>query len=134
VRGNSRPGPHWPTGGREATPAARPANRRARSDARRAAGQQAGADAWGRQRGRLTRGPGRTRGGLERLTGGAGKGKNTRKRRSKFPNSKTTISRDPKFTKFLLKQDHSTKNIMQPLELKKLSNIAHNNSSNTAVF
>jgi hypothetical protein len=70
----------------------------------------------------------------ERLTGGAGRKENTRKWKAQLQKSKTGTSRAPKFTKFLLKQDHTTKNIMQKQTLKKALNIARNNSSKTAVF
>jgi hypothetical protein len=49
-------------------------------------------------------------------------------------NSNKNTSRAPKITKFLLKQDHATKNIMQQQTLKKTSNIAHKKSYKTAVF
>jgi hypothetical protein len=53
---------------------------------------------------------------------------------SQLQNSNKNTSRAPKITKLLLKQDHTTKNVMQQQTLKKMSKIAHNNSSKTAVF
>jgi hypothetical protein len=83
------------------------------------------------RRGRLKRGPGRAgeRGGRQ-----VGREKGKRKATVQLAKSNTCISRDPKITKFLLKQDHTTKNILQQQTLKKTSKIAHNNSSKTAVF
>jgi hypothetical protein len=65
--------------------------------------------------------------------GGAGRREKERQRFN-LQKSNTCISRAPKITKFLLKQDHTTKNIMQQQTLKKTSKIAHNKSYNTAVF
>jgi hypothetical protein len=65
---------------------------------------------------------------------GPGRKENTRKGKAQLQKPKNGTSRAPKFTKFLLKQDHTTKNIMQQQTLKKTSKIAHNNSSKTAVF
>jgi hypothetical protein len=49
----------------------------------------------------------------ERLTGGAGRKENIQKRMAQLQKSKNGTSWAPKLTKLLLKQDHTTKNIMQ---------------------
>jgi hypothetical protein len=48
--------------------------------------------------------------------------------------SKPATSRGPKFSKFLLEQDDTTKNTMQQQTLKKPLNIGHKNSTSPAVF
>jgi hypothetical protein len=120
VRGISLAQGRWPTGGH-------------RNDARRAAGQRAGAEARGRRRGWLTRRPGRA--------GRAGAAGRWGRVEGKYPKIKAQIQKSkigtswaPKFTKFLPKQDHTTKNIMQQQTLKNPLSIAHNNSSKIAVF
>jgi hypothetical protein len=70
----------------------------------------------------------------ERPTGGAGRREKKGKTTVQLANSKTCTSRAPKITKILPKQDHTTKNIMQPLELKNLLWIVHKKSNNIAVF
>jgi hypothetical protein len=59
---------------------------------------------------------------------------NTRKGKAQHQKSKNGTSQASKFTKILPKLDLTTKNIMKQQTLKTPSKIAHNSSSNTAVF
>jgi hypothetical protein len=80
---------------------------------RRAGAQRAGAEGRGTWREALTRGPGRAEERGRRQTGGAGRREKRRRATVQLTKSKTCISLAPKITKFLLRQDHATKNIMQ---------------------
>jgi hypothetical protein len=71
----------------------------------RAGAQRAGAEGRGTRREALTRGPGRAEERGRRQTGGAGRSEKRRKATVQLTKLKTCISRAPKITKFLLKQD-----------------------------
>jgi hypothetical protein len=86
---------------------------------RRAGAQRAGAEGRGTRREALTCGPGRTEERGRRQTGGAVRREKRRKATVQLTKSKTCIFRAPKITKFLLKQYHTTKNIIQQQTPKK---------------
>jgi hypothetical protein len=65
---------------------------------------------------------------------GPGEKRTTEKMEGQLQNSNKNTSQAPKIIKFLLKQDHTSKNIMQQQTLKKTSQIAHNKSYKSAVF